>query len=73
MFLSDIESAEIGNLLFVGAPVVLEDGLGGHTDILAYDLAACLLEGMCSRVSQGFIIHKGVIIKILHNFELHTF
>ena len=73
MFLSYIKSAEIRDLLFVGAPIVLEDGLGRDTDILTYDLAACLLEGMCSRVSQCFIIHKRVIIKILHNTELHTF
>jgi hypothetical protein len=73
MFLPYVESAEIRNLLFVGAPVVLKYGLGWNTNILANDLATCLLEGNCSRVSHWFIIHKRVIIKILHNIEPNIF
>lgn len=73
MFLPNVESAEIRNFFFVGASVVLEYGLGWNTNILAYDLATFLFEGKCSRVSGWFIIHKGVIINILHNIELHNF
>ena len=38
MFLSYVESAEVGDALFEGAPIVLEDGLVRDAGALADDI-----------------------------------
>ncbi len=60
MFLSNIEPPKVRDANFVGAPVVLKDGLAVDSHILANSLTACLL---VIETLKGFSgIHKWTYI-----------
>ena len=53
VLLADIEAAEVGDLVLVGAAVVLEDGLALNPQVLAYYFAARLAQQqLASRFAQ---------------------